>query len=173
VQFLRNAAALRVVDFDRVEQRNVSAQFHGKPSVGKAKVVALQQTMQFLFGSRLDVVPHALGEANVSQILDGHDLVIDAVDHGPTRRLIQGHVRAAGIPCLHGALAADGGFGRVVWDEDFVADDAAPGTPTCEGGEHLPFVGLVAAHLAHAATTWLAKGRKIGFQISPAGAIVI
>ena len=45
-----------VVDFDRVEQKNVLSQFHSRKAVGKSKAQSVQQTAQFLFGQRLDAV---------------------------------------------------------------------------------------------------------------------
>lgn len=43
VQFIRNEQVdIRIIDFDRVEQKNVMSQFHGKPGVGKSKVAALE-----------------------------------------------------------------------------------------------------------------------------------
>src|SRR5262245_30646995 len=152
VQFLRGAgASIRAVDFDRVEQRNVASQFHGKPSVGKAKVVALSQAMQFLFGTKIDAVPHTLVADNARELLGRADLVLDCLDNGEGRRIVQGFARAAGVACLHGALAAEGSFGRVVWDESFTIDDEpGAGAPTCEDGAHLPFIALTAAYLARA-----------------------
>lgn len=172
VQFLRNEAALRIIDFDRVEQKNVLAQFHSKPSVGKNKVQSVQQTMQFLFGLKVEGVPHKLVADNAKEILAKADLVIDCLDNGASRTVVQQHVRATGIPCLHGALAADGGYGRVAWDESFVIDyEGGPGAATCEGGEHLPFIGIVSAYIARAAQVFLKDGRKIGFEISPVSVI--
>jgi molybdopterin/thiamine biosynthesis adenylyltransferase len=175
VQFLRGAgASIRVVDFDRVEQRNVASQFHGKPSVGKAKVVALQQSMAFLFGTKIDAVPHKLVADNARELLGRADLVLDCLDNGASRRLVQATVRASGVACLHGALAGDGSFGRVVWDESFAIDDEAEaGAKTCEDGAHLPFIALTAAYLARAAQEFLARGERIGFHVSPAGAVRI
>jgi tRNA A37 threonylcarbamoyladenosine dehydratase len=50
VQFLRNLdVTLRLVDFDRVEAKNVMSQFYGQPNVGKNKAVALLQQTSFLF----------------------------------------------------------------------------------------------------------------------------
>lgn len=172
VQLLRNAgASIRVVDFDRVEQRNVASQFHGKPSIGKAKVVSLQQTMQFLFGVKIDAVPHRLVADNARELLGKADLVIDCLDNGASRRVVQELARAANIACVHGALAADGSFGRVVWDEDFVIDDEpAAGAATCENGEHLPFIALTAAYLARAAQAFLKSGERCGFHVHPGGA---
>lgn len=171
VQFLRSTAAtLRVIDFDRVEQKNVLSQFHGKPSVGKAKVVALQQTMQFLFATKIETIPHKLVEDNAATLLGKADLVIDCLDNGEARRLVQAFVRRANVACVHGALAADGGFGRVVWDEHFVVDDATGDGATCEDGEHLPFIGIVSAYLARSAQEYMKSGRKVSLQIAPLGA---
>ncbi len=61
LQFTRNLdATFKVIDFDKVEQKNVMSQFHSKPNVGKGKVSSLAQTMQFLFGKKLDTIPHKL-----------------------------------------------------------------------------------------------------------------
>jgi predicted ThiF/HesA family dinucleotide-utilizing enzyme len=168
--FLRNEADLKIVDHDRVEQRNVLAQFHGKPSVGKNKVQALQQAMQFMFGLKLAGVPHKLTADNVGELLSGADLIIDCLDNAQARLLVQGFARKNKVPCLHGALAADGTFGRVVWTENFVIDsENVQGAPTCEGGEHLPFIGTVSALLAKAAQEFVTKGKKIGFEVHPGG----
>jgi molybdopterin-synthase adenylyltransferase len=172
VQLLRNVdATIRVVDFDRVEQKNVASQFHAKQTVGKSKVVGLQQTMQFLFGLKIEVVPHKLVAENASELLGKADLVVDCLDNGASRRLVQVFVRAHSIACLHGALAADGTFGRVVWDEDFAIDDEpGEGAATCDDGDHLPFIATTAALLARAAAAFLKTGDKFGFQIHPGGA---
>lgn len=172
VQFLRNEVNLRIIDYDRVETKNVLSQFHGKPGVGKNKTLSLQQTMQFLFGVKLIGVPHKLTSDNANQLLSGSDLIIDCLDNAEARRLVQGFARRTKTPCLHGALAAGGSFGRVVWDESFAIDSEVAGeTATCAGGEFLPFIGLVSAFLAKAAQEFLKNGKKIGFEIHPAGFI--
>lgn len=174
VMFLRNVEAdIRVIDFDRVDQRNVMSQFHGKASVGKGKVQSLQQTMNFLYGRKINTVPHKLVENNAKELLGSADLVLDCLDNGAGRRVIQGYVRANKVPCLHGALAADGSFGSVLWDEHFVIDDESGTGKTCEDGEHLPFIVTVAAYLAGSAQTFLKKGRKVGFNVHPGGTLKI
>ena len=174
VQFLRNVEAnLRVVDFDRIEQRNVMSQFHGKPSVGKAKAQSLQQAMNFLFARKVEAVPHKLVENNAKEILGPADLVIDCLDNGAGRRVIQAFVRATSTPCLHGALAADGSFGLVLWDEQFVIDDETGTGKTCEDGEHLPFIVLVSAYLAYVAQGFMKTGRRAAFNVHPSGVVKI
>lgn len=173
-QLLRNEGELKVIDFDRVETKNVASQFHGKTTVGKSKVIALQGTMSLMFGKRVEAVPHKLTEYNAGALLDLCDLVIDCLDNADGRRLIQKHVRRAKLPCLHGALAVGGTFGRAVWDEQFVADEGGAGAAaTCEGGEFLPFIGVVSAYVARAAQLYLRENKKIGFQISPVGVVAI
>lgn len=169
---LRNEADLKLIDFDKVEAKNTLSQFHGKPSVGKNKAEALKQNFTFLFGVKPAAVPHKLTALNVKEVLGGSDLILDCLDNAASRQLVQDFARSSGVPCLHGALAADGAFGRVVWDGNFAIDsEAVQGTATCEGGEHLPFVGVVSSLLARAAQTFLSKGRKIGFEINPSGVI--
>jgi hypothetical protein len=161
-----------VIDFDRVEQKNTLAQFHGKPSVGKNKAEALKQAMQFTWGVKVESVPHRLTKENVLQLLGDTELVIDCLDNGASRRIIQEYVRLDPVPTLHGALAPGGDFGRVIWDEGFAIDDESEGgAPTCEGGEFLPFIGIVASYLARAAQVFLKDGSKIGFTVHPGGVV--
>lgn len=168
VQALRNEkATLRVIDDDRVEIKNVASQFHFKGGVGKKKVDALKQAMDFSYGLKLEVIGNRLVDDNAIQLLGGSDLIVDCVDNGATRRLIQEFARATKIPCVHGALAADGSFGRVIWTEQFVVDDeGGTGVATCEDGAFLPFIMLVSSYLALAVQRWI-SGRKIGFSVAP------
>ncbi len=168
---VRNVPAeFTVIDFDRVESKNVLAQFHPRAGLGRNKAVALQQALSGLFAVKLAAVPHRLTQDNVEALLGPADLVVDCLDNAASRRVVQAFVRARGKACLHGAVDADGTFGRVVWDASFVIDEeAAVGQPTCEGGEHLPFLVAVAAHLGLAVRRFVADGSHIGFEVHPGG----
>jgi molybdopterin/thiamine biosynthesis adenylyltransferase len=168
IQFLRGAARIRAIDFDRVEQKNTLSQFHARNSVGKNKAQALQQAMQFLWGIKIEVVPHKLVQDNAQVVLKGADLVLDCLDNGASREILQKAVRQAGIPCLHGALSAGGMFGRVIWDDLFNIDyESGEGIATCEDGAFLPFIGMVSTYLARSAQVWLETGKQLNFQIYP------
>ena len=175
VQFIRNEKVdIKVVDFDRVEQKNVMSQFHGKPSVGKSKVDALKQTMDFLFKRPIAVVGNKLVENNIDALMKGATLVVDCLDNGASRKLVQDYVRKHNLPCLHGALAPGGAFGRSIWDEQFVIDsEVGAGAATCEDGEFLPFIALTAAHMARSIQLFLKERWKVGFSISPVGTVAI
>jgi molybdopterin/thiamine biosynthesis adenylyltransferase len=172
MQFARNFdAEFTLIDFDRVEQKNVKSQFHGKPSVGKNKVMGLAQSLQFLFGLKIKTNPHKMVTDNVEAMLGGADLVLDCLDNGEARRTVQKFVRKAGIPCLHGALAPDGTFGQIVWDANFEIDDEdVAGAATCEGGEFLPFIALVSSYMAFSVQQFIEEGRQIGFYVHKNGA---
>ena len=162
-----------VVDFDRVEQKNVLSQFHSTMGVGRNKAQAIQQAMQGLFGIRLEAVPHRLTADNCEALLSGAGLVVDCVDNAPTRQLIQNFVRKQGIPCLHGAVAADGSYARVMWDELFTIDDGGEGVATCEDGEHLPFIGTVTSRMAAIVQQFLGDGTQRSEHIHPGGIIAL
>ncbi len=193
VQFLRSEdVSIKIIDFDRVEGKNTLSQFHPKTSVSRPKVLSLHGSMALLWGVKLETVPHKLTEHNATQLLSGADLIVDCLDNAEARQIIQNFVRipsaidlkikvdpsftaigtSAFTPCLHGAVDGDGSFGRVIWDEKFVIDSGSPpGTATCENGEHLPFIVSVSAFMARAAQIFLRDGKKVGYQVTPAGVI--
>lgn len=168
VQFIRSEnVSLSVIDFDRVEQKNVLSQFHGKPGVGTLKVRSIQQTASLFWGLKITTVPNRLTSDNEYQLLSGAGLIVDCLDNAEARKLVQNFARKSHTPCLHGAVDAEGSFGRIIWDENFVVDSGSPpGTPTCEDGENLPFLACVASFMARSAQTFLRKGIKEGYQVS-------
>lgn len=171
--FLRNIHAQIVVcDHDRVEAKNVQAQFHPKQGVRRNKAEALSQAMQGFFGTRVEALPRKVTGDNVEALLGGAHLVIDCTDNAEARRHIQAFVKKKDIPCLHGALSADGTFARVIWTEHFTPDEeGTPGQATCEDGINLPFHAMVGAHLASTAQLALTKGIRRSWQITPTSLI--
>ncbi len=170
---IRNLVDMKVIDHDRVEAKNAMSQLHPLSAAGKNKALALQQTLKFLYGLKIEAIPHKLVANNAAELLQDADLVVDCVDNGETRRLIQvictkGQLGEK-IPCLHGALAAGGQFGQVCWIEKFEADDAPPGAATCEDGEHLPFIATVSSLLALCVQGFVRKGEKRSFLVFPGG----
>ena len=164
---------LRLVDFDRVEKKNTLSQFHTRMGVGRNKAQALQQALQGLFSVRAQAVPHRLVADNAQAVLGGSDLLVDCVDHAPTRLLLQAYAREQGLPCLHGALAADGAYARVHWSERFAVDEGGEGEATCEDGQHLPFIATVSAHMALVLQRFLETGERRELHLHPGGVIPV
>ncbi len=163
-------ASLRLVDFDRVESKNLQSQAFVKQSVGKNKAAALKMQLQNFYGLKVEAMGVRLSETNVAELLGGAGLVVDCFDNAQSRGVISAYVRKHDIPCLHGALSADGTYGMVRWDDVFTADaEDAPGQPTCENGEHLPFIGIVSAVLARTVAEFVQDGSRLNSMVSLSG----
>lgn len=142
-------ATLAFIDFDRVESKNLLAQAYVKPSVGKNKAEALKLQLLNLHGVKTESFGVRLTRDNVEALCGGADLLVDCFDNRESRLLLSEYARKAGKPLLHGALAGDSSFGLVRWDERFTPDaEDEPGQATCEGGLHLPLIGMLGAALA-------------------------
>lgn len=171
VHYCRNLdVELRLVDFDRVESKNLAAQWFVKQSVGKNKAEAIRLQLANFYGAKAEAFGVRLVANNAAQLLAGAALAIDCFDNADSRIALAEAARAAGIALVHAALAGDGTFGIVRWDERFVADrEDVAGQATCEGGEHLPMIGLVGATLARAIQDFVANGDRRDYMISLSG----
>ncbi|MBX3199105.1 MAG: ThiF family adenylyltransferase [Labilithrix sp.] len=154
-------AALVLVDFDRVESKNCLSQAFVKASVGKNKADALKLQLSSFWGVKAEAFGVRVDETNVATLCGSADLVVDAFDNAKSRRLLSAWAAAAGTPLVHAAVSADGTFGLVRWDARFVADDEpSAAAATCEGGDHLPLLTLVASTLARAVQDFVAHGAR-------------
>lgn len=168
VQYLRNVdAELRLIDFDRVESKNLAAQWFVKQSLGKNKAEAARLQLANFYGAKAEAMGVRLRADNAAQLLADASLAVDCFDNADSRIALSEASRAANIPLVHAALAADGTFGLVRWDERFTPDrEDVEGQATCEGGEHLPMIGLVGATLARTIQDFITAGERRDFLIS-------
>lgn len=165
-------ATLRFVDFDRVESKNLLAQAYVKQSIGKHKAAALKLQLQNFHGVTTEAFSVRLVANNAAELLADAGLVVDAFDNYESRALVSAHARAHAIPLVHAALAGDGSCGLVRWDARFVPDrEDAAGQATCEGGEHLPMIGLLSATLASAIRQYVRTGEMADFLVTPLGSL--
>ncbi len=163
-------AQLRLIDFDRVESKNLLAQWFVKQSIGKNKADALRLQLANFYGVKVEARGVRLGSNNAAELLADCDLIIDCFDNFDSRALLSEAAKSSGGALLHGALAADGTFGLVRWDERFAPDrEDTEGAATCEGGEHLPMIGLVGATIARAVTEFIDSGEKRDYMVSRSG----
>jgi hypothetical protein len=82
--------------------------------------------------------------------------------------------RRANKALVHAAVSADGTFGLVRWDERFSPDaEDVPDQATCEGGEHLPLLGVLSATLARAVQDYVKKREKWDAMVSLYGVTVM
>jgi molybdopterin/thiamine biosynthesis adenylyltransferase len=154
-------AQLAAVDFDRVESKNLLAQAYVKQSVGKNKAEALKLQLLNFHGTKVDAFGVKVTAANVAQLAGNADLIVDCFDNLEGRAVLSTFARAQGKALVHAGVAGDGTFGIVRWDERFAPDpEDHAGQATCEGGVHLPLIGVLSATLARAVQDFVTKQER-------------
>jgi molybdopterin/thiamine biosynthesis adenylyltransferase len=160
---------LAIVDFDRVEMKNLASQWFVKQMVGKNKATALKMQLHNFYGVSIQDYPVKLTQLNAETLLGGVDLIVDCLDNAEGRRVIQDFARSRKKACVHSGLAANGEFGTVRWDQHFVIDaEDAPGQPTCEGRGFLPIIARVASSLVASIDWYVRDARQVNWNVSPA-----
>jgi molybdopterin/thiamine biosynthesis adenylyltransferase len=168
VWFCRNVEAqLAFIDFDRVESKNVMAQAFVKASIGKNKADALKAQLLTFFGVKAEAFGVRVTETNVEALCASANLIVDAFDNLKSRRVLSDFARSSHKPLVHAALSADGTFGIVRWDERFTPDaEDKEGAATCEGGEHLPLIGVLGSSLARVIQDFIKDGTRRDVMVS-------
>jgi len=97
---------IRVVDHDKVELNNLNRQvLHWDEDIGRKKVDSAQQKLERLNPRvKIEAIGERLTEANISKLVAGFDLIVDAMDNIPTRYLLNKVVVEKNIPFFHGAV---------------------------------------------------------------------
>jgi len=169
--FCRNLdASLVFVDFDRVESKNLLSQAFVKQSVGKNKAEAVKLQLFNFHGVKSEAFGVRLTEGNVDTLLAGADLAVDCFDNAASRSLLCRYSASSKIPLVHAALSGDGSFGLVRWEPRFRVDaEDVEGQATCEGGEHLPLIALLAASLARSVQDFVLHAVRRDFMVSLTG----
>ena len=168
VMLCRNLnAELAFVDFDRVESKNLLAQAYVKQSVGKNKAEALKLQLLNFHGVKAEAFGVRLTAENIAQLAGSAELIVDAFDNQASRLLLQTFARAQKKALVHAGVAGDGTFGLVRWDARFAPDaEDTAGQATCEGGAHLPLIGLLSATLARAIQDFVRDGTQRDAMVS-------
>ena len=99
-------ATLRVIDRDRVEERNLSTQPYYRSDIGAFKAKILGNSLFRALGVTVDVRAETLTAANAGKLLGGSGVVVDTFDNSASRQVVTDVCREANLPCLHVGLAA-------------------------------------------------------------------
>ena len=105
---------IRVVDHDRVTLSNLNRQIlHWEEDVGRKKVESARTKLRNLNPTvEIQAIAETITEDNVSELVDGCDVIVDAMDNLPTRYILNHCAVAKRIPFIHGAV--NGFEGRVM-----------------------------------------------------------
>ncbi len=107
---------IRIVDHDRIELSNLNRQvLHWDKDVSRRKVTSATEKLKELnLEIEIEAIEETITEANVSQLMAGLDLVVDAMDNLLTRYLLNKAALEKNTPFFYGA--AYGFEGRAMYN---------------------------------------------------------
>jgi molybdopterin/thiamine biosynthesis adenylyltransferase len=154
---------LRVVDRDRIEQRNLSTQPYFSSDVGAFKAKILANSIYRALGVAVEAKPEELTAKNSEGLLEKTDLVIDTFDNSGSRRLVKEACEKLRVPCLHAGLAAD--YAEVIWNEGYrVPSDA--NDDVCDYPLARNLVMLTVAVACEVAIRFIARAERESYTIT-------
>ncbi|HVE95284.1 MAG TPA: molybdopterin-synthase adenylyltransferase MoeB [Acidimicrobiales bacterium] len=95
-----------IIDMDVVDASNLQRQIlHNMDRIGDRKVDSAKKTIA-LINPDVNVVTHdvRLGADNITDIIDGYDVIVDGTDNFPTRYLVNDASLLQRIPVVYGAI---------------------------------------------------------------------
>ena len=105
---------IRMVDHDQVALSNLNRQvLHWEEDVGRKKVDSARTKLRNLNRAvEIEAIAETITEDNVSKLVSGCDVIVDAMDNLPTRYILNRCAVENGLPFFHGAV--NGFEGRVM-----------------------------------------------------------
>jgi adenylyltransferase/sulfurtransferase len=97
---------IRLIDHDQVTLSNLNRQIlHWEEDIGRKKVdSAVIKLTRLNSGMTLEAMAETITEENVSQLIEGCDVIVDAMDNLPTRYVLNRCAVEKRIPFFHGAV---------------------------------------------------------------------
>ncbi|MDM8561379.1 ThiF family adenylyltransferase [Candidatus Marithioploca araucensis] len=114
---------IRVIDYDRVEQRNLSIQPYYRSDIGAYKATILANSLYRALGVEIEPKVVELTSQNVTKLLKGSQLVIDGFDNHTARAAVSKYCHSAKLPCMHVGLAND--YAEIIWNDEYRVPSAA------------------------------------------------
>lgn len=108
---------LKVIDLDRIEERNLSTQPYYRSDVGAFKAKILANNLYRAIGTKLEAETKELTSANATQLLKDSQLIVDVFDNSTSRQTVKDYADHAGIPCLHAGLSSN--YAEVIWNDAY------------------------------------------------------
>jgi len=97
---------IRIIDHDKVELSNLNRQvLHWDKDVGRNKVESAREKLGSLNRNvRIETVKETITEANISRLVAGCNVIVDAMDNLPTRFVLNKAAVENRTPFVHGAV---------------------------------------------------------------------
>jgi molybdopterin/thiamine biosynthesis adenylyltransferase len=156
---------MRLIDFDRVEPRNLSTQPFLRSDVGQLKARALARLLYRATQCRAEAIAEKLTSENADKLLAGSDLVVDCLDNSASRLAVQTAVRKLSLPCLHVGFSGDG-YGEVIWDERYTVPDDSHIVDPCDYPFTRPLMHLLVGVAAETVVRFLLNGERLNWTVT-------
>lgn len=157
---------LRVIDKDRVEERNIGTQLFTQQDLSGYKADVLRKYHYKKCKARIEPYIVELTYENATSLLKSSDLVIDTFDNLKSRRIVKEVCEELNIPCIHAGMSASAdGYSEVCWDEKYnVPDDS--GFDLCNYPLALNLVWMTVTLIAEATICFIHKAEKKSYCFS-------
>ncbi len=108
------AGTIRLIDHDEVVLTNLNRQvLHWEEDIGKKKIDSARTKLTRLNSNvEIEAIAESISEANVSKLMQGCQVIVDATDNLPTRYILNRCAIERSIPFIYGAV--HGFEGRVM-----------------------------------------------------------
>jgi len=146
--------SVKVVDRDVVEVSNLQRQhLYGVHQIGLPKVeAAMDRLLQINPFIKVEPVPLSVSYGNAERIIQGADIVVDALDSMAARYAVNRACHRAGTPFVHGAVIMQVGTASTIIPKETACLECFQGgiddadLPSCAVlGVHPSVIGLIAS----------------------------
>lgn len=156
-------ANLRVIDRDRIEERNLSTQPFQLSDVGAFKGKVLSHSLYRAVRAEVEARNEELTAMNAAKLLSESALVVDAFDNSRSRQAVKDYCLRADLPCVHAGLASD--YAEVIWNEIYRVPSAAH-DDVCDYPLARNLVTMTVAIACEAVIAYFATGERQSFTVT-------
>src|SRR6478672_5521237 len=153
---------LKVIDRDRIEERNLSTQPYYRSDIGAFKAKILANNLYRALGVSIEAHSKELTPANADRLLANSATVIDTFDNSVGRQAVKDCCASVSFPCVHVGLAAD--YSEIIWNQHYRVPSAA-NDDVCDYPLARNLVMLTVARNP-VNRDWMPPSQKPGFSLS-------
>lgn len=120
-----------LVDFDRIEEKNLGTQVYIEHDIGRLKSETLKHILCDISSVvNVEAFTFKLTPQKIKKVTKNVDLIIDAFDNSESRQLLKDIGDSTKIPVIHGGLYED--YAEVFWNKDYIVPQKTLNTDICD-----------------------------------------
>lgn len=154
---------LKVIDRDRIEERNLSTQPFYRSDIGAFKAKILANALYRALTVKVEAIADELTAHNAGKLLAGSGLVVDTFDNSRSRQAVKDACEQANLPCLHVGLAGD--YAEIIWNDVYRVPSAV-NDDVCDYPLARNLVGLAVAIASETIIAFVARGEQPSYTVT-------